>query len=361
MKITNKEVLEKFTHFINSISSEDKVCVLHDTDMDGMTAGVLAKKGLQELRIEPAIVTPLYHGERSITLDFAQRLIDNGITVLIAVDIPLESYEGIELLSELRVMVIDHHPIEKEYSGITVIKPQLMELDLDPSRICAANLVYNLFNSVIDMEEWDWLTALGIMADSTYSTEKDFVDMVLVKNGNKVLDDVFATDFARAVSYGTYADCVGGADAYDKLFAALDTSSDYKAVISKLTEFASVEKEVNKLLRDFDKKKEELDNDLVFYEITAKYRVNSIVSTILSHKRVPDKTLVVAEKRDDDYKISGRRQDMKVHVGDMFRSCVKGLEDSNGGGHRPASGGRVLKKDYETFKKRAIEWVKNNG
>lgn len=358
MKLT-KEVLEKFTHFTNSITDKDKVCVLHDTDMDGVTAGVLAKKGLQEIGIEPAIVTPMYHGERSITLDFAQKLMDNEITVLIAVDLPIESYDGIDLLSELKVMVIDHHPIEKEPAGVTIIKPQLMELDFEPSQICAANLVYNLFDSLADMSQYDWLAALGMMADSTYQTEKDFVDKVLVKNGNKVKKDVFATDFSRAASYGTYADCVGGKDAYDKLFAAFDESSDYKEAISKLTEFAPVEKEVNKLLRNFDKKKEELDGDLVFYEITAKYRVNSIVSTILSHKKVPDKTLVVAEKRDDDYKLSGRRQDLKVHVGNMFRECVAGLEDANGGGHRPASGARVLKKDYETFKKKVIEWVKH--
>ena len=114
------------------------------------------------------------------------------------------------------------------------------------------------------------------------------------------------------------------------------------------------------MLDEFDKKREDLDNELVFYEITAKYRVNSIVSTILSHKKVPNKTLVVAEEREDDYKISGRRQDMKIHMGDMFRECVSGLQDANGGGHKPAAGARVLKKDYETFKNRVKEWV-NDG
>ncbi|MBU0461957.1 MAG: DHH family phosphoesterase [Nanoarchaeota archaeon] len=367
MKIENKEVIEKFKDFISSIDVDDNVAILHDTDMDGMTAAVLVKKGLEEIGIDVKMHLPKRHGERAVTTSFMQILQENDISVLICVDLPLESYESINLLQEMKVLVIDHHPVEKDYSHINnllVIKPDMLQSTLDPSRICSANIVYSLFSERTNMDAYDWIAALGIMADATYPAEKEFVDAVLKRYNARLKEDIFDTELGKAASYGTYADCVGTDEAYDKLFNALDTASNHKELIEKLKEFAPIAKEVNRIVNAFDKKKEvikDIRSGLIFYEIKTKHRVNSIVSNIISHKKTPKMTLIVAEQVGDIMKISCRRQDMKLHAGEMMRHCVSGLENSNGGGHMPAAGATVMKKDYETFKKRVIDWCRKNG
>ncbi|MFQ5474683.1 MAG: DHH family phosphoesterase [Candidatus Nanoarchaeia archaeon] len=364
MRIENQEVIVKFKAFIDSITDESSVTVFHDTDMDGMTSGVLVKKGLGALGVEAKKLQPFSHTlKREITPNFLEILGDT--THLIVCDLAFESFPGIELLSEIKVLVIDHHPIRgklyKTLQNFTVVKPGMYQDKYDPVKICTANIVYNLFNEVHDMSEHDWLAALGMISDATYDAEKGFVDAVLIKNGNKVAENPFDTDFSRAAKYGTYGDCSGEDDADEKVFEALDTSKDYKEVIEKLQEFKPVEKEFNKLLKAFDKKKKEVE-DIIFYELRSKYTLNSPLATTIGLRRIPsNKTLFVVQEKEGLMKMSVRRQDMKVHVGDMIRECIKGFEDANGGGHRPAGGARVLKKDYEEFKKRVLEWHKVDG
>ena len=49
MILHNHLLVASFKDFLSQISPEERVCVLHDTDVDGITSGVLAKKALENI------------------------------------------------------------------------------------------------------------------------------------------------------------------------------------------------------------------------------------------------------------------------------------------------------------------------
>ena len=56
--------------------------------------------------------------------------------------------------------------------------------------------------------------------------------------------------------------------------------------------------------------------------------------------------------------MSLRRQDRKVDMSELFRRASIGLQGAAGGGHVPASGGKIMRQDLSAFKeglKRAMK------
>jgi len=131
---------------------------------------------------------------------------------------------------------------------------------------------------------------------------------------------------------------------------------------SQLTQYEKpVQDEMNHWLTSY-KEADFIDElDLIWYQIKPKFRIGSPVSTILSMNTFPNKTVIVVQDLGrDDYSMSFRRQDRKVDMADLAKSCAEGLENANGGGHVPAAGGCVMKKDFDVFKERVFEYLRKN-
>jgi oligoribonuclease NrnB/cAMP/cGMP phosphodiesterase (DHH superfamily) len=80
-----------------------------------------------------------------------------------------------------------------------------------------------------------------------------------------------------------------------------------------------------------------------------KKRVGSMIASEISRKN-PEKIVFLIEKRKDFYKIHGRYQRGKIHIGKLLKSvCLEG------GGHREAAGGFIKPNTIKEFKKRLIE------
>jgi single-stranded DNA-specific DHH superfamily exonuclease len=143
------------------------------------------------------------------------------------------------------------------------------------------------------------------------------------------------------------------------IFNAIYLSKNHLEAIKKLDHLNPVKEEFEKLVSQFDEKKEELDK-VIFYEFEAKYYINSPVCTVISIQKVPNKSLLCVHIKDGKASISARCQNNSMHMGDMMRECTQGLKDSHGGGHSVAAGAKVNQEDYETFKKRVLIWVKEH-
>ena len=64
---------------------------------------------------------------------------------------------------------------------------------------------------------------------------------------------------------------------------------------------------------------------------------------------------MIVSKQKPNVRISGRRGDKKIAVNSLLENAVKGLPESNAGGHIPSAGAKLLLKDYPLFKARLIE------
>jgi nanoRNase/pAp phosphatase (c-di-AMP/oligoRNAs hydrolase) len=122
--------------------------------------------------------------------------------------------------------------------------------------------------------------------------------------------------------------------------------------------FDPVKKEQERLLAEFEEKREAHDG-VYFYELISKYHLSSPVSSILSKKVIQENEILVTyhNKGDGKTSASARRQDCKLHMGDLMRECTADFPNSNGGGHIPAAGAKFPTTHLEQFKKNVIAWV----
>ncbi len=122
-----------------------------------------------------------------------------------------------------------------------------------------------------------------------------------------------------------------------------------------------VDHEIERVVSNHKKEGEFYDDlNLLIYAFKSQYHIKSPVSNIISHKYYPDKTVIVLQIFDGLVGISARRQDKKVAMNDLIKQGVKNLDGGFGGGHVPASGGRVSVNDLERFKDNVIKFLKNS-
>ena len=50
MEIINQELINKSLEILKNITKKDKVCVIHHTDPDGVSSGVILAKAIERLR-----------------------------------------------------------------------------------------------------------------------------------------------------------------------------------------------------------------------------------------------------------------------------------------------------------------------
>jgi len=118
-----------------------------------------------------------------------------------------------------------------------------------------------------------------------------------------------------------------------------------------------VEEEIQKYVKNYKKLAEYYpERKLYFYFIEPKYKIGSTVSTIISSKNPDDIFIVVSSSSKEKVMLylSARNQTRREDMNLLIKDALKGLQNADGGGHIPAAGGRVMRKDLEIFKKRIL-------
>lgn len=363
VKIENKVLLQKFKDYISSINIKSNVAIVHHTDADGMSSGTITKISLERLNIIPKLVLPT--SKRKMTKELIELLNEYKITHLIITDLPGESFQDIEKIPQIKVLVIDHHPVEKEIipENILVIKPNLFQSQLQTFNMCATHICYLFFSEIINITDLDWIASLGMIGDICYESQKEFIDQVLRKNNIDIKPDVYDTEFGTLVNYITYADATKEEESYKKVLDALSTSNNYKEALQKLNEFKHIENTVKKYIENFQKDVEKINENLYFYEIDSPYDLGSMISTVISIKQIPRSSLFVLNKHfENKLRISARCQSGNQDMGKIMFKAQSLFENSNGGGHKPAAGGTIQQKDEKKFKEFVInEITKEKG
>jgi nanoRNase/pAp phosphatase (c-di-AMP/oligoRNAs hydrolase) len=115
--------------------------------------------------------------------------------------------------------------------------------------------------------------------------------------------------------------------------------------------FEIVEKEFKKLVANFNKKRKLVKKNIIFYEIPSKLAIKSSLAGYLV-QFCKDEVLVIAQKFGDHIDVSFRRgENVKTDLNKMAKKAVKGIPDSQGGGHEAASGARIPAKYIAKFLK----------
>lgn len=350
MKITKLDKLEQFNSFISNLTSKDNIALMHDTDADGITAAVIVAKSLEKkgLKVKSFLLQD-HSSNRSITNNFLENIKQKNITKLICVDIALEDFIDANKIT-IPVLVIDHHQSinHNTFANYSVYKPSMVQDELKDDEVCAANLAYKLFETIVDVKDLDWIVSIGIIGDYTFKQEKEFLKVIFEKYNIKEEENIFDTRIGLAVQHITFANCMRNDKAIHKAVQAVINASNIEETMTNLKDFEVVSKEINRAVDEFEEKKEILAKDLLLYIYSSPYKINSPVSSIISTKYF-NNTILTLQELEGVYKISARRQDKTVNMGTLLNQATEDLENANGGGHIPAAGGQIQRNDLDTF------------
>ena len=359
------KLMERFRSFINSITKDDIVAVLHHTDPDGICSGAVMAKLVEKARGKKIdLRINQLAGEIPVTNETVEILKSHKVTKLIITDLCVDqepsNISEIEKFAE--ILVIDHHKVYNDISSEKTIffKPDFIS-DKKSSAYPAAKLCFDLASEIEDMNEFDWIAAVGLIGDCAFNEWREFLDGVFAKYKIEKDSDIFETDLGKCASLISDAESFDTSKVEEAFNVILNSSSCADLLKSSLQKYReTIENEISYWKGHMKEFAEFYDDiNLIFYIIKSKYRIKAPLNTRLSLES-PNKTILLLQESENNMiGISARRRDEKVAVNELLENAIKGLEGASGGGHIPAAGAKIRKQDLQKFKQNIIKYLKN--
>jgi single-stranded-DNA-specific exonuclease len=185
--------LKAFKGFIKQIDKSDRVVCLHDSDADGVTAGVVLQKAMKQLgftnlkRLAPT-------RERNAWAQSSKDLIAaERPAFLFVMDLGSQANKIIE---NVPVCFIDHHRPGGALAEDTLISAYTWNPVPNTSLI-----VYDLFSALTDVSQYDWIAAIGTISDLGEKAPFDLLETTRQKYTAKWLkESVSLVNAARRAS-----------------------------------------------------------------------------------------------------------------------------------------------------------------
>ncbi|HEY9862448.1 MAG TPA: hypothetical protein V6D16_23320, partial [Candidatus Obscuribacterales bacterium] len=146
-----------FAQFVGGISTTSKLVALHDSDADGVTAGVVWQQAFQRAGfIPPTRVIP--DRERNAwTASNRDRVKAEYPDRLFVLDLGSQTEP---VLAGVPTCFIDHHHPEGVPPGDTLISAYTWDPVPNTSL-----LVWDLCQAIADISDLDWIAAIGVVSD----------------------------------------------------------------------------------------------------------------------------------------------------------------------------------------------------
>jgi len=175
MKFKNQALVNRFKKFITSITSKDRVAVIHHTDPDGVCSGVIISKVVERIRGKKIdLRINQYHAAHRILDETIKQLKKKKINKVITTDLATdEDPINIRKLAKFAdILIIDHHPVLHKFplKNVIVIKSKLIS---SKAPYCASKMCYDLGSLVKDVSDLDWLAVVGSIGDIATGLGKD--------------------------------------------------------------------------------------------------------------------------------------------------------------------------------------------
>jgi single-stranded DNA-specific DHH superfamily exonuclease len=346
-----------FQKAIGFLKDAKKAVIVFDTDGDGIgSAVILAKSMKRAFNVSPKAI-PRDHSSSLLSKEM-MRKISGKFDLIIFLDMAVDDNpkDVAMLAKDSKIIIIDHHQVQKDMnSGVVAnLNSSFWQKKIPSHKYCTSKIVYDLASSFMDVDDMDWLAALGIINDKAEGAWEDFLNGVYgrVRISPRQLETVnnmisssyqFSKNKDLMVSFDA---CLEAISPFDILNARTENARRLKAF------YDVIQGEIESIVKNW-REKAEIDEEkkLIILEIDTKFSISSTISTILSFDN-PHYTVMVARKSKSGVSISLRRQDKKVDCSKLAKKLIAGLENASGGGHVPAAGIKIMGKDWKILRKR---------
>jgi single-stranded DNA-specific DHH superfamily exonuclease len=348
-----------FGKAIDFLREGKKSVIIFDTDGDGIGAAVILAKSMKRaFNISPKII-PRDHKSSLLSKDMLKR-ISGKFDLIVFLDMAVDETPDYitHLAKNSKVIIIDHHQVQKNLNSeknIIHMNSSFWQKRIPSVRYCTSKMVYDLAGNFMDIGDLDWLAALGIINDKAEKTWDSFLDDVYDRNriSQEQLETVnnivtssyqFSKNKDLMVSFQA---CLEAISPFDILNARTENSKKLKAF------YDVIQNEIESIMSRWRETAEIMeDKKLIMIELDTKYSISSTISTLISFGN-PHYTVMISRISGNGVSISLRRQDKKVDCSKMAKKLIVGLQNASGGGHIPAAGIKIMKKDWKLVRKRA--------
>ncbi|MFW5683964.1 MAG: single-stranded-DNA-specific exonuclease RecJ [Spirochaetota bacterium] len=138
------EMTDAVQRILQAASEGERVHVFGDRDVDGITSTVLMTEAIEKLGLEVTWSVPMGDEPYGLTVALIDSLLEQDVTLLVAVDCGTTSVHEITYASEagMDTIVIDHHnPQEELPPAVALVNPKMPDASYPFEGLCACALV----------------------------------------------------------------------------------------------------------------------------------------------------------------------------------------------------------------------------
>ena len=365
----NFDGIEKAVSLVKEvIDHKGKIIIYGDYDADGIMGTSILVKMFEYLDVVVDYYIPSrYLDGYGITVNHAQRFIDNNYELVITVDNGISAFEAIKLLKEhgVKVLILDHHQVQEEVPPADAIcHPTYSHFGEIASSGAFTAFVYSIsllgyidkYLSILASISLisDMMPLLGYNRDLLRSTFKDFkkgefLPIDLLSDGDDFNENTIGMKIAPRIN------SIGRLCEDDSIGEIVNffTSNDKNFILNYYQYIVSMNesrKEVTK--KDSETLKVEPNQKAII--LLGDYKegvIGLIANSIVNKYHVPT---IVFCKSIDGYKGSARSPE-GYDIVKIFNSLSQYL--TTFGGHALAGGCSLKEEDFEAFKKGFIDYV----
>jgi len=369
-----KTMIKDMQSYLDRVSPDDTVCLIHHDDADGCTSAALFSIIIKRLSGINPILFPV-RGTGNVNKSMINRLKTLNPDFVFTLDIPLKPRR----IGLFRGFVLDHHIFDeiRPTSSILYFNPRVFEKE-DNKVVPVSYITYRLLNEMFPEEKVSWIAAIGVTGDHRVELcsdvfddlKKEYPELFNLKEitQNNVENSIFGK-FWDMIRSGRMVKKMEGART--AVLALLECKNDPDKLLNGLTQHSSaLRKFYDKvsyategfLINIRDKAEFHNDKKVVIYK-AKKSSISALTSFIADkiRQKYPEWIVVVVggESRGKDKNISIRLE--QTRRDDNLASLVKKLEEKvptvSGGGHKAAVGASVSPEFLDEFLRTLVSLV----
>lgn len=325
----NQETAEQaFRFFLEKIDQTKRVVCLHDSDADGVTAGVVWQRGMEQLgftnikRLAPTRERNAFSDENK-SLIAAERP-----DFLFVMDLGSQPQKIVENVS---VCFIDHHRPGGALAEDTLISAYTWNPVPNTSLI-----VYDLFQALTDVSQYDWIAAIGTISDLGEKAPFELLATTRQKYTAKWLKE--SVSLVNAARRAARYEPEVAAEALLKFSNPKDLVTSDSAEITSLRE---AKKEVNFELNEARKAAPIFAGNVALIRMNSPCQIHPLIAQSW-RTRLPKYIVIAANEGFMPGKVNfaARTSAAGISVLDFLRAIkINARGGSYGQGHDQASGG----------------------